>query len=65
MASKGLFFQDYHAISQLIVLESNLTYGFLYSVRGQQYHRISCTDDAIILLNFIFTGLHGYQITHW
>ena len=23
----------------------------------------SYTDDTIILLNFIFTGLHGYQIT--
>ena len=23
----------------------------------------SYTDNAIILLNFIFTGLHGYQIT--
>ena len=24
---------------------------------------ISYTDDVIILLNYIFTGLHGYQIT--
>ena len=23
----------------------------------------SCTDDIIILLHFIFTGLHGYEIT--
>ena len=23
----------------------------------------SCTDDIIILLNFIFTGLHSYEIT--
>ena len=25
-------------------------------------HQRSYTDDIIILLNFIFTGLHGYQI---
>ena len=23
---------------------------------------VSYTDDIVILLNFIFTGLHGYQI---
>ena len=29
--------------------------------KGQVYNRY--TEDTIILLNFISTGLHGYQIT--
>ena len=28
-----------------------------------QKEQISYTDDIIILLNFIFTGLQGYKIT--
>ena len=28
-----------------------------------QPYLFNCTDDIIILLNFIFTGLRGYQIT--
>ena len=33
------------------------------SIEVNWCNRYSYTDDAIILLNFIFTGLHGYQIT--
>ena len=42
------------------VLRGNKPY---LNIFRQQKFRHSYTDDAIILLNFIFTGLHGYQIT--
>ena len=43
-------------------LKVDIIFPLKFATKGQKMHVIYA-DDAIILLNFIFSGLHGYQIT--
>ena len=58
---KGTFLLD----SLLNGLAGHYTLGLVHTLSQNSLHsmgRTLCTDDVIILMNFIFTGLHGYQI---
>ena len=47
----------------VLIIQAHDAENFEFKYFRVPRHPDSYTDDAIILLNFIFTGLHGYQIT--